>query len=153
MAPIVYRFLPASPEKARFLNPEEALVAKARAMRQVGDGVRVGSIVWSDIGATLADAKAWFTAASWATKFSTDMSIEVTILSVYVADKTQQRGFTVMTMSTIGFIGVLLVWENKRLDKKYGPRPELVPEKGIDPATVKTAVGEENYGSSFRYVL
>ncbi|KAL8799750.1 MAG: hypothetical protein Q9182_005656 [Xanthomendoza sp. 2 TL-2023] len=75
MAPIVYRFLPASPEKARFLDPEEALVAKARAMRQVGEAIRVGRIVWSDIGATLADAKAWLTAASMASKSSTDMSV------------------------------------------------------------------------------
>lgn len=65
MAPIAYRFLPVSPEKARFLNEEEALVAKARGVRQVGDGTRVGGIVWSDIGATLADAKAWFTAVRY----------------------------------------------------------------------------------------
>ncbi|KAI4263776.1 MAG: hypothetical protein L6R42_001084 [Xanthoria sp. 1 TBL-2021] len=64
MAAVAYRFLPVSPEQARFLNQEEALVAKARGVRQVGDVTRVGGIVWRDIGATLIDAKAWITAVS-----------------------------------------------------------------------------------------
>ncbi|KAL4911073.1 hypothetical protein BDW74DRAFT_164718 [Aspergillus multicolor] len=41
----------------------------------------------------------------------------------------------------------LLSWENKRLDKQYGPQSQSTSEqKG-------QAVGEENYGSGFRYVL
>ncbi|RDW93745.1 putative MFS transporter [Aspergillus mulundensis] len=41
----------------------------------------------------------------------------------------------------------LLSWENKRLDRKYGPQSEsAAQQKG-------QAVGEENYGSGFRYVL
>lgn len=64
MAAAAYRFLPVSPDKARFLTEEEALVAKARGVRQVGDTARIGGIVWKDIGATLLDAKAWFTAVS-----------------------------------------------------------------------------------------
>lgn len=62
MSVVAYFFLPVSPDKARFLTEEEALVAKARAVRQVGDVERVGGIVVKDIGATLADPKAWFTA-------------------------------------------------------------------------------------------
>ena len=62
MAVVAYFFLPVSPDKARFLTEEEALIAKARAVRQVGDTVRVGGIDWKDIGATLIDPKAWFTA-------------------------------------------------------------------------------------------
>lgn len=62
MAAVAYSFLPVSPDKARFLTEEEALVARARAVRQVGDVERVGGIVWKDIRATLIDAKAWFTA-------------------------------------------------------------------------------------------
>ncbi|KAL9597372.1 MAG: hypothetical protein Q9219_005181 [cf. Caloplaca sp. 3 TL-2023] len=178
------------------------------------------------------------------------LSFLVTILSVYVADKTQQRGFTIMLMSTIGFIGyvllaavetvgvryfgvflaaagifpsianilpwvlnnqgsdtrrgtsiailniigqcgpllgtnifpktespryhkgmwvsaaftlftgflalalrTLLVSENKKLDAKYGPKADPHPADGVDPSVQKTAVGEENYGPSFRYVL
>ncbi|KAL8799751.1 MAG: hypothetical protein Q9182_005657 [Xanthomendoza sp. 2 TL-2023] len=52
--------------------------------------------------------------------------------------------FTLLTAFLALGLRVLLVWENKRLDKKYGPRPELVPEKGIDLAAVQTAVGIPN---------
>ncbi|KAL8675040.1 MAG: hypothetical protein Q9168_000523 [Polycauliona sp. 1 TL-2023] len=139
MAAVAYRFLPPSPEKARFLNHEEVLIAKARGVRQVGNVARVGGIVWGDIGATLIDAKAWFTALMY---FSTNVgfsslpvflptilkemgyssvnaqgltappffvSFLFTIISVYIADKTQQRGLTVIVMSTIGFIGYVLL--------------------------------------------
>lgn len=41
----------------------------------------------------------------------------------------------------------LLVWENRQLDKKYGPKVEVDPSKGGE------IVAEENYGASFRYVL
>ncbi|KAL8738740.1 MAG: hypothetical protein Q9181_000495 [Wetmoreana brouardii] len=280
MAAVAYFFLPVSPDKARFLTKEEAMIAKARGVRQVGDAERIGGIVWKDIGATLLDPKAWFTAFMY---FSTNvgfsslpvflptiledmgfsninaqgltappffLSFLVTILSVYVADKTQQRGFTVMLMSTIGFVGyvllaacetvgvryfgvflaaagifpsianilpwvlnnqgsdtrrgtgiailnfigqcgpllgtnifpkeerprylkgmwvsaaftlftgflalclrTLLVWENKKLDQKYGTKLDIQAGQGVDPSGVKTEAGEENYGPSFRYVL
>ena len=67
MAPVTFFFLPDSPDKARFLNEEERLVAKARSVRQVGVGdatKRVGGVVWKDIRAALLDAKCWFTAVS-----------------------------------------------------------------------------------------
>lgn len=64
MAAVAYRFLPVSPEKARFLTQVEVLVAKAREIRQVGNVARTGAIVWSDIGATLMDVNAWVTAVS-----------------------------------------------------------------------------------------
>ncbi|CAG7947128.1 unnamed protein product [Penicillium nalgiovense] len=41
---------------------------------------------------------------------------------------------------------VLLVWENRCLDKKYGPRIE-------DPKAVDGPVAEDNYGANYRYVL
>lgn len=41
----------------------------------------------------------------------------------------------------------LLVWENRQLEKKYGPKAEVDPSKGGE------IVAEENYGASFRYVL
>lgn len=45
-------FMPDSPEKARFLNEEEKEVAKARALRQVGQegAERVGSINFKEVG-------------------------------------------------------------------------------------------------------
>ena len=59
---VAFFFLPDSPDRARFLNDGEKLVAKARGVRQVGNLKRVGGIVWKDIGAALLDAKCWFTA-------------------------------------------------------------------------------------------
>lgn len=64
MAAVAFKFLPDAPDKARFLNTQEKLVAKARGVRQVGDAKRVGGIVWKDVGAALLDAKCWFTAVS-----------------------------------------------------------------------------------------
>ena len=65
MALVAYFFLPDSPEKARFLNEEEKLIAKARGVRQIGEVGRVGGIVWKDIIAALLDVKCWFTAVSF----------------------------------------------------------------------------------------
>jgi hypothetical protein len=44
---------------------------------------------------------------------------------------------------------VLLAWENKRLDKKYG----AVAKPETRAGTREGAVGAENYGPNFRYVL
>ncbi|KAL8899131.1 MAG: hypothetical protein Q9192_001734 [Flavoplaca navasiana] len=272
MAAVAYRFLPVSPEKARFLTQEEVLVAKAREVRQVGNVARIGAIVWRDIGATLMDVKAWITALMYLSTnvgFSSlpemgyssvnaqgltappfFLSFLATIVSVYVADKTQQRGVAVIVMSIIGFTGYvllatcntigvryfgvflaaagifstianilpwvlnnqgsdtrrgtgiailnligqcgpllgtnlfpnsegpryargmwisaaftlftaslalglrfLLIWENKKLDLKYGVKSEIPLKNGIDPASMQSAVGEENYGPNFRFVL
>lgn len=62
MAPVAFFFLPDSPDKAKFLNEEEKLIAKARGVRQVGDTNRIGGVVWKDVAAALLDAKCWFTA-------------------------------------------------------------------------------------------
>lgn len=45
----------------------------------------------------------------------------------------------------------LLVWENKRLDKKYGSQAERVAS-GTE-GQKEGAFAEENYGPAFRYVL
>lgn len=47
------------------------------------------------------------------------LSFLVTILSVYVADKTQQRGLTVILMSTIGFIGYVLLAAVETVGVRY----------------------------------
>jgi MFS family permease len=65
MAFLAFFFLPDSPEKARFLNEgEEKEVAKARAIRQVGQegSTRVGGISFKEVGAALLDLKNWLTA-------------------------------------------------------------------------------------------
>jgi MFS family permease len=62
MAPIAFYYLPDSPAQAKFLTEEEKVVARVRSLRQAGEGERIGGIDWKDIGRTLLDAKAWFTA-------------------------------------------------------------------------------------------
>ncbi|KAJ5101632.1 hypothetical protein NUU61_003854 [Penicillium alfredii] len=55
-----------------------------------------------------------------------------------------------MFFSTLLALGLrcLLVWENRQLDKKYGPRIEADLAKSDD-----TPVAQENYGATFRNVL
>jgi MFS family permease len=59
MGAVAWRFLPDNPEKARFLTPEEKVIAKARGVRQVGadETYRVGHIQWADIPAAFLDLK------------------------------------------------------------------------------------------------
>lgn len=66
MAPVAYFFLPDNPGKAKFLTEEEKVVAKARGVRQTGQGgdSHGGGLQLKDISLTLIDAKAWFTAVS-----------------------------------------------------------------------------------------
>jgi MFS family permease len=66
LAFIAWFFLPDSPEKARFLDTSEKEVARARAIRQVGQegASRVGGISFKEVGAALLDVKNWLTAVS-----------------------------------------------------------------------------------------
>lgn len=64
MAPVAYFFAPDSPDKARFLNPQEKEIARARAIRQTGTSERVGSINVKQLAQTLLDVKAWCNAVS-----------------------------------------------------------------------------------------
>jgi MFS family permease len=66
MAFVAFRFMPDSPERARFLDAEEKEVARARAIRQVGQegAKRVGTISFKDVGEALLDIKNWLTAVS-----------------------------------------------------------------------------------------
>jgi hypothetical protein len=46
----------------------------------------------------------------------------------------------------------LLVWENKRLDRKYGSRSRTeMQETGVGKPV--SSAGEENYGEAFRFIL
>jgi hypothetical protein len=57
MAPVAFFFLPDSPKEAKFLTAEEKAVARARDVRQVGEGDRVGSIDWKHVGGAICDIK------------------------------------------------------------------------------------------------
>lgn len=54
-------------------------------------------------------------------------------------------GFLVLNAVVAFMLRCLLVWENKRLDRKYG---EVVKEEGV-----AAGMGEENDGPRFRYIL
>jgi MFS family permease len=58
---VAFRFLPDSPDTARFLNEEEKEVARARAIQQTGSKgtERVGHVNFKDILASLLDIKTW----------------------------------------------------------------------------------------------
>ena len=149
MAPVAYFFLPDSPEKARFLTEEEKVIAKARGVRQVGGVERIGGVNFTEIAAALLDLKCWFTAFMYFScnvGFSSlpvflptilkDMgftsvnsqgltappfflSFVVTIFSTWVADKTQQRGLTIMILTAIGGIGYILLATVKSVGVRY----------------------------------
>jgi hypothetical protein len=91
MAFVALRFMPDSPEKARFLNEEEKEVAKARAIRQVGQegAARVGKISFKDVGAALLDIKNWLTALMY---FSCNVSFSS--LPVFLPTILTDMGFT-----------------------------------------------------------
>jgi len=66
IAPVAWFFLPDSPTKARFLTEEEKEVARARVIRQHGPQAEEGhGVSLKEIGQTLLDAKAWFTAVGF----------------------------------------------------------------------------------------
>ncbi|QKX59346.1 uncharacterized protein TRUGW13939_06480 [Talaromyces rugulosus] len=137
--PLAWFFLPDSPAEARFLTKEEKDVARARGLRRSGEEVQSGGIVWKDIGETLLDAKPWLTAFMYFScnvSFSSlpvflptilkDMgftainaqgltappfflSFLVTISTTWLADKIQQRGLVIATLSLIGAIGYVII--------------------------------------------
>jgi hypothetical protein len=166
---VTFFVLPDSPEKAKFLNEEEKLVARARGVRQVGDreAHRVGHINFKDIGVALLDLKVrplplqiannadafwgqnYFTALMY---FSCNVSFSslpvflptilsemgfspidaqglsappyfisflLVIASTYIADRTQQRGITIIILSLIGSVGYILLATTKATGPRY----------------------------------
>ncbi|KAK9234432.1 major facilitator superfamily domain-containing protein [Lipomyces kononenkoae] len=91
LAFVVFFFLPDSPEKSRFLTQEEKGVAKARAIRQVGEegSTRLGGISFKDAGVALMDPKNWLTALMY---FSCNVSFSS--LPVFLPTIITQMGFT-----------------------------------------------------------
>jgi len=139
MGVVVFFLLPDAPETASFLTPEEKVIAKSRGVRQVGDTVRVGHIVWRDVWLAILDVKNLLTALMY---FSCNVGFSslpaflptilaemgfsainaqgltappyflaflVTIGSTWIADRTQQRGLTIIVLSLIGTIGYIIL--------------------------------------------
>ncbi|EXJ91379.1 retrograde regulation protein 2 [Capronia coronata CBS 617.96] len=139
-APLAWFFLPDSPTSARFLTGEEKEVARARVLRQHGPQPEGGEKVsFKEIGLTLLDPKAWFTALMY---FSCNVSYSslpvflptilnemgfsavsaqglsappyfvstiLTVATCWIADRTQQRGWMIAFLSCIGGIGYILL--------------------------------------------
>lgn len=91
MAGLAFLFIPDSPDTAKFLNEEERLVAKARALRQTGsDGrERIGSVNFKEVGQALLDVKNWLTAFMY---FSCNVSFAS--LPVFLPTILEGLGFT-----------------------------------------------------------
>lgn len=70
----------------------------------------------------------------------------------YVKGMAISAAFTFFTGVLAFGLRSLLVWENSKLDKKYGSnKGRLVNQLGARGA--ESEAGEENYGPTFRYVL
>ncbi|KAF2793118.1 MFS general substrate transporter [Melanomma pulvis-pyrius CBS 109.77] len=143
--------MPDSPEKASFLTDEEKMVARARALRQVGaeDAHRVGHVDFKDIGHALLDLKNYFTAFMY---FSCNVSFSslpvflptilsemgftpltsqglsappyfiaflLVITTTYIADRTQQRGLTIVILSAVGAIGYIMLATTSSTGPRY----------------------------------
>lgn len=124
-------------------------MALARGVRQAGHEERIGSIDWRDVGLTFLDAKAWFTALMYFSCNVSFSSLPVflptilnemgytainaqglsappyfvswllTILTTWLADRTQQRGLVIITMSIVGGVGYILLATTTAVAPRY----------------------------------
>jgi len=70
----------------------------------------------------------------------------------YIKGMAVSAAFTFFTGVLAFGLRTLLVWENTKLDKKYGSnKGRVVTQPGAQGA--ESEVGEENYGPTFRYIL
>lgn len=73
----------------------------------------------------------------------------------YVKGQSVCAAFMFFTTFLVITLRMLLVWENKRLDRKYGTvsQQKLAMEEAAMRGEAKNEVAVENYGPLFRYVL
>ncbi|KAK1237269.1 hypothetical protein MKX08_002894 [Trichoderma sp. CBMAI-0020] len=149
MAAVAYFYLPDSPEKAKFLDEDEKRVAMARSVRQAGSAERIGNVDWMDFLRGLTDVKAWFTGlmyfscnvsfaslpvflptilsemgfsavnAQGLTAPPFFLSFLVTLITPYIADRTQQRGIMLIFLTIIGGIGYVILATTKSVGARY----------------------------------
>ncbi|KAL6880008.1 major facilitator superfamily domain-containing protein [Trichoderma longibrachiatum] len=149
MAAVAFFYLPDSPEKAKFLDEDEKRVAMARSVRQAGTSRRIGGVDWKDFGRGLIDIKAWFTGlmyfscnvsfaslpvflptilsemgfsdvtAQGLTAPPFFLSFLVTLVTPYIADRTQQRGLMLIFLTIIGGVGYVILATAKSVGARY----------------------------------
>ncbi|KAF2639948.1 MFS general substrate transporter [Massarina eburnea CBS 473.64] len=149
LAAVAWFYLPDSPEKARFLNEEEIAVVKARGVRQAGAATRVGGMDWKQLGQGLIDPKGWILGlmyfscnvsfaslpvflptilkemgfssinAQGLTAPPFFLSFLVTIITPYIADRTQQRGIMIGILTIIGGVGYVILATAKSVGARY----------------------------------
>lgn len=71
----------------------------------------------------------------------------------YIKGMAISAAFTFFTGVLAFGLRTLLVWENRKLDQKYGSRGDRDTGDTGEAKGGGMAVGEENYGPNFRYVL
>ena len=131
--------MPDSPETARFLTPEELVVARQRSITQIGEetaGKRTGAPNIKEIWAALVDPKNILTALIYFLCNVSFSSLPIfgpailkglgyssinaqgltappyfvaflcVILTTWIVDRLQQRGFVVMVMAIIGAVDI-----------------------------------------------
>jgi hypothetical protein len=139
IAPVVFFFLPNSPQHCRFLNADEKRVALARGVRQAGAAKRVGHIDFKEVFRSLTSIRAWLTALMY---FSCNVSFAslpvflptiiasmgfaaadaqgltappffasflVTVATTWYADRIKQRGLVIIPLAILGGIGYVLL--------------------------------------------
>jgi cyanate permease len=74
---------------------------------------------------------------------------------LYVKGQSVCAGFMFLFCVLSLLLRTLLAWENKKLDRKYGTvaQQKLAMQEAKSQGETKGAVGMENYGPMFRYVL
>ncbi|KAL8820591.1 MAG: hypothetical protein Q9191_007483 [Dirinaria sp. TL-2023a] len=116
MVPFAYLFIPDSPDRAKFLSPEEKEIARARAIRQTGMSERLGSVDVRQLAKTLFDLKAWCNAMGYSSIDAQGLSAPpyfvaflFALITTFLADRTQQRGLVLIVTSLVGAIGYLVL--------------------------------------------
>jgi hypothetical protein len=122
LAPVVYFFLPDTPKQARFFTEDEKRIVIARTMRQTSEpersNVSFASLpvflptILEEMGFTGVNAQG-LSAPPYL------LSFLVTVATAWFADRTQQRGFTIMIMSAIGGAGYIMLAAASSVSVRY----------------------------------
>lgn len=163
MAFVAYRYMPDSPDSARFLDSDEKRVARARAVRQTDGVEETGGVNLREAFMALADLKTWLLPLMY---FSCNVSYSslpvflptiikdmgyssinaqgmsappyflaflVCILTTWAADRTRQRGLMIAGLSLVGGVGYVLLATVQSVGVRYFG--VFLAAAGVFPAT------------------